>query len=192
MANKFDHSLAAKGQRAVAQILQDHIEHGHVKISLAQFRDEFLPRLADPTNHDINYWVQYVKQPGAWLFVMEPDDVTVKYRVPPLIGSLNTTVPAVGRPALDIKMNMAHKRIERSPRSAEKEMQEALAPHINIPKGIINNRIRLNHILVQEGYPPLPIPGAPEGFTGLGTLPESSSSTSTPAKVKYEDEYDEL
>lgn len=192
MTQKFDHSLAAKGQRAVTEILQDHIEHGHVKISLAQFRDEFLPRLADPNNRDISYWLQYVKHPGAWLFVMEPDDVTVKYRVPPLVGSLNTTVPAVGRPALDIKMNMAHMRISRSPRSAEKEMHEALTPHINIPKGIINNRIRLNHILVQEGYSPLPIPGAPEGFTGLELNPASNAPSSSPAKVEYKDEYDEL
>ena len=187
---KFDHSLEAKGKQAALNILSDFENNGHVKISLAQFRDDILPFLADPDNHDIQYWLNYVKHPTAAMHVMDVDNMTVKYVVPALVGRLGATVPRVGEKALAGKMDDAFKRIERSPRSQDAEFNKTLNPHINIPKGILSARVALNNILVAEGYPPLPIPGAPKGYTGVGQ--QNAATQPQGGKIDYEDEYEDL
>ncbi len=187
---KYDHSVIAKGTNAARSILRDFENNGHVKISLAQFRDEILPHLADPDNHDVEYWLRYVKHPTAEMHVMDVDNVTVKYVVPALVGRLGATVPRVGEKALAGKMDDAFKRIERSPRSQDVELNKTLNPHINIPKGIVAARVKLNNILVAEGYSPLPIPGAPKGYTGVTQQGTANQPQGT--KIEYEDEYEDL
>jgi len=187
--NPYDHSLKARGLRAVSTILSDHAEQGKVYISLAQFRQDILPYLANPENRDLSYWLSYVKHPNAALYVLDEDE-SVKYVVPPISSSISTGIPKVGTHAMDGQIDMMRKRIERSPRSSDKEFAQTLSPHIRHEENILTNRIRLNQILVAEGYTPLHIPGTRPGFTGVdSTLTTTAAGATT--KTGYLDEFED-
>lgn len=185
--NPYDHSLAAKGARAAATILSDHKTEATVRISIHQFRTDILPYLADPENKDISYWLNYVKHPNAPLHVVN-DDGSVLYVVPALSMSITSTVPAFNTPSLDTAMQSMRKRVERSPRSQTQEYARTLSPKIGHDENILANRIRLNQILVAEGYSPLMIPGVNKPLVGNVATPTAPSPTQ---KTGYLDEFED-
>lgn len=185
--NPYDHSLAAKGARAAASILADHAEESVVRISVHQFRSDILPNLANPDNHDISYWLNYVKHPNAPLHVINDDGSTL-YVVPPLSQSISSTVAQFNTPSLDTKMQNLRKRVERSPRSQTQEFARTLSPAIRHSENILTNRIRLNQILVAEGYQPLLIPGVNKPLVGDVSTPAAATATQ---KTGYLDEFED-
>ena len=184
--NPYDHSLAAKGARAAASILADHAELSVVRISVHQFRADILPHLANPDNHDISYWLNYVKHPNAPLHVINDDGSTL-YVVPPLSQPISSTVAEFNTPSLDTKMQNLRKRVERSPRSQTQEYHRTLSPTIRHGENVLTNRIRLNQILVAEGYPPLMIPGVNKALVGAASLPAADATQKTGYLDEFED-----
>lgn len=186
------HTLLSKGAKAVDQILELHQTEGFVRISLAHFREVYLPLLASPEkDKDISAWLAFVKHPMAEVHVLDENEKTV-YVVPPVIAPIGTGMAARNRPSLDGELENTRQRIERSPRNADAIMTESLSQHLQPPKNIISNRIRMNQILVAEGYPPLHIPGTKPGFTGTGVNAPVDSITGAPKESRYSGEYDEI
>jgi hypothetical protein len=184
--NPYDHSLAAKGARATNTILSEFAAETTVRISIHQFRAEILPHLANPDNKDVSYWLNYVKHPSVPLYVID-DNGAVQYVVPPLSASISSTMAAFNTPSLDSSMENMRRRIERSPRSATLEHQRTLTPKIRHEENVLTNRIRLNQILVAEGYQPLMLPGTDiTGVSGKSTT-QSNQSTTTGYLDEYED-----
>jgi hypothetical protein len=191
MSQPLTHTLLSKGEKAVDQILQMHQTEGFVRIALSHFREVFLPLLASPEkDKDISAWLAFVKHPMAEVHVLDENNKLV-YVVPPVVATVSTGIAARNRPSLDSEMVTTYQKIERSPRNATAIMSESLNQHLQVPKNILSNRIRMNQILVAEGYPPLPIPGTKAGFTGTGTALKDSI-TGEPKKERYSDEYDEI
>lgn len=184
--NPYDHSLAAKGARAAASILDDHARDGVARISIHQFRSDILPHLANPDNKDISYWLSYVKHPAAPLLVID-DKNNIQYIVPPISAPISSTVAAFNTPSLDTKMENMRRRVERSPRSQTQEFTRTLSPAIRHEENILSNRIRLNQILVAEGYPPLMLPGVRNNKAATSTPNVQTKQSTTGYLDEFED-----
>lgn len=186
----YNHAIGAKGAWGASVILGDQATSGTVRISLAQFRSDILPHLANPNQKDVSYWLDYVKHPAAALHVINDAGEEV-YVVPPLSASISTGMQKIGSMALNGRMDMMCKRVERSPRSADMEFDRTLSPLIRHTENILSNRIRLNKILAAEGYTPLPLPGVTSGYTGVDTPISGAPAVTKTPSAGYLDEFED-
>ncbi len=197
MASKEDIKMAVDLGLKAANALIGSAEEMRRGIYIDEFRQMYLPILATPGS-DWSPWFRFVTDPRAVTDVYDRSG-KLMYTVPAMAVPIGTQVSGDRGESYYDKIQRVMLVARNNPKAAIAMQEQAMHDAVvggGGNKHILDNRIKLNKILVAEGYPPLPIPGT-NGFTGItekDTQPNTENQTTneTLAKAKYTDEYDEL
>lgn len=163
------------------------------------FVRDYLPLLASPPERDpsgeviprdLTPWMDICMHPSNPVQVLNRDG-SVKFTVPPLVGTIPTYYAAPRGGIMGIAAEAINKR-NQHPVYGERYLANALAVSLQDQKQLNEDLTKeWNNVLVEHGYPPLP--GFPDHrIESEKSTGESVAAPAQPSRVITDDDYDDL
>jgi len=171
------------------------------QIGYELFKRDYLPLLASPPERDkegdvvprdLTPWLDICMHPSNPVEVLNGDG-TVRFVVPPLVGTIPTYFAAPRGGLVGIAAEAMEKR-NQHPVYGERYLDNALAVSLKDQKHVNSEQTKeWNNVLVEHGYPPLP--GYPDHRVDSPTANGEggvSAEPVVPSRVITDDDYEDL